>query len=400
MRWYFDYISPYAYLQSTQLKKLDSIEPVTCTPVLFAGLLNHWDNIGPAEIAPKRKWTFREIAWLAESDNIELTFPSSHPFNPLPLLRLGMIHNNEIDVVQRLFHFVWAQGNLPQDEEAFSALLDELGTNANELKNESLKKQLHANGELAIKQGVFGVPSLKIDNELFWGYHATYMATSYLTNYKSYPHEKIKRADSIPEGTGRQTTTKTKTLHDASKAADNTTKKEPRIPLQPIDLAEPADLVAAIRKRRGGQLIELDRLLLYSTPLSEGWNHFVGNIREHFSVAQQLRELAMCTVAVLNKAEYEYSQHAPLYIKAGGSKEKSVLLRQPDKAKDNPAFTEAEQLTIALTTQLTRDVRISDALFDRCSTFFGNEHLVELVATIAAYNMVSRFLVAFELHPQ
>lgn len=108
----------------------------------------------------------------------------------------------------------------------------------------------------------------------------------------------------------------------------------------------------------------------------------------------------MCTVAVLNDAEYEFSQHAPLYIRAGGSEEKATLLRQPDKAIDNPAFTEDEQLAIALTTQLTRDVRISDDLFKRASVFFGNEHLVELIATIAAYNMVSRFLVAFELHPK
>ena len=404
MRWYFDYISPYAYLQSTQLKQLDSIEQVTCTPVLFAGLLNHWENKGPAEIAPKRKWTFREIAWLADSDNIELNFPSSHPFNPLPLLRLGMVHDNSIDVVQRLFRFVWAEGNVPQDEIALSALLDELGTDAAELKSESLKKRLHANGELAIKQGVFGVPSLKIDNELFWGYNATFMATSYLTNYKSYPHEKIKRADSLPEGKSRQPTVQNKVpqavTKAASKTANNETKKEPRIPLKPIDLAEPADLVAAIRKRRGGQLIELDRLLLYSQPLSEGWNHFLGNIRERFSVPQQLRELAMCTVAVLNNAEYEFTQHAPLYIKAGGSEEKATLLRQPGTAIDNSAFTQDEQLTIALTTQLTRDVRISDDLFDQCVDFFGNEHLVELVATIAAYNMVSRFLVAFELHPK
>ena len=404
MRWYFDYISPYAYLQSTQLKQLDSIEPVTCTPVLFAGLLNHWENKGPAEIAPKRKWTFREIAWLADCDNIDLNFPSTHPFNPLPLLRLGIVHDNQIDVVQRLFRFVWAEGNVPQDEAAFSALLDELGTDASALQGDDLKKKLLANGELAVKQGVFGVPSLKIDNELFWGYNATLMATSYLTKYKSYPHEKIKRADSLPEGTGRTVKTKDQQPPGGSSAravtAGRNTHKEPRIPLKPVDLAEPADLVAAIRKRRGGQLLELDRLLLYSRPLSEGWNHFLGNVREHFSVPQQLRELAMCTVAVLNNAEYEFSQHAPLYIKAGGSEEKATLLRQPDEACDNSAFTREEQLTIALTTQLTRDVRISDELFNLAQKKFGNEHLVEIVATIAAYNMVSRFLVAFELHPQ
>lgn len=394
MRWYFDYISPYAYLQSTRLQHLNSIQPVTCTPVLFAGLLNHWENIGPAEIAPKRKWTFRDIAWIAHRDSIELNFPEAHPFNPLPLLRLGIVHNNSIEVVQRLFNFVWVEGNTPQNQDAFSALLDELGTSAAELISEEVKKQLLTNGERAIGCGVFGVPTLQADDELFWGDHATEMAIAYLTDNKNYPHGQIKKADAIPEGASRKSSSAGPSRPEKSNHSGG-----PRIPLQPIDLAEPAELVAAIRKRRGGQLIELDRLLLYSQPLSEGWNHFIGNIRERFAVAQQLRELAMCTVAVLNRAEYEFTQHAPLYIKSGGSEEKSVLLRQPDTAKDNPIFTKDEQLTIALTTQLTRDVQVDDALFDKCAKNFGNEHLVELVATIAAYNMVSRFLVAFELHP-
>lgn len=392
MRWYFDYISPYAYLQSTQLARLNSQQSVTCTPVLFAGLLKHWGNLGPAEVAPKRKWTFRDIAFLARRDGIEITWPPAHPFNPLPLLRLGMVHNNSIEVVQRLFRFVWQEGKLPQDETAFAALLKELNTKPEALQSEDIKRQLMENGELGISQGVFGVPTLAIDNELFWGYSATDMAESYLAGSDNYPNRLIASADALPEGTGRSKT---------SPATKRLVKKHdgPRIPLKPIDLAEPADLVAAIRKRRGGQLIELDRLLLYSQPLSEGWNHFVGNIREHFAVPQVLRELAMCTVAVLNKAEYEYSQHAPLFIKAGGSDEKAALIRNPDSAMTNTAFSEAEQITIALTTQLTRDVRIDDDLFERSVQHFGEEHLVELVATIAAYNMVSRFLVAFELHP-
>ncbi len=397
MRWYFDYISPYAYLQSTQLAQLQKLQAVECTPVLFAGLLKHWGNLGPAEVAPKRKWTFRDIAYLAHRDGIELTWPAEHPFNPLPLLRLGIIHNNSVEVVQRLFRFVWAEGNLPQDDQAFAKLLAELNTKPQELQAENVKAQLMANGTLAINQGVFGVPSIEIDNDIFWGYSATEMAASYLADDGSYPHSMITSADTLPEGANRQTRTTPKTSANSKPVVAKP--DGPRIPLKPIDLAEPADLVAAIRKRRGGQLIELDRLLLYSQPLSEGWNHFIGNIRQHFSVPQVLRELAMCTVAVLNDAEYEYSQHAPLYIKAGGSDEKAALIRHPDTAITNTAFSGEEQLTIALTIQLTRDVRIDDELFERAVQHFGNEHLVELIATIAAYNMVSRFLIAFELHP-
>ncbi len=391
MRWYFDFISPYAYLQSTQLKELDSTKPVSCVPVLFAGLLKHWGQLGPAEIAPKRKWTFREITWLAHQQNIELTMPPVHPFNPLPLLRLSIVHNNRIEVVQRLFRFIWAEGNIPQEEAAFTALLQELGTDSRQLQSEQVKKQLQENGRLAISQGVFGVPTFEVDNELFWGHSSADMLKARLIGGDDFPYHLMKTADNLPEGQSRRTVS-TPQLSAA-------TPRGPRIPLKPIDLAEPADLVTAIRERRGGQLIELDRLLLYSRPLSEGWNHFLGNIRQHFSVPQVLRELAMCTVAVINNAEYEYAQHAPLYIQCGGTEEKANLIRQPQLALQDPTFNEAEQLTIALTSQLTKDVKIDDELFQRAVNHFDYEHLVELIATIAAYNMVSRFLVAFELHP-
>ena len=86
------------------------------------------------------------------------------------------------------------------------------------------------------------------------------------------------------------------------------------IPYQPMDLAEPADLVAAIRQRRGGQFINLDRMLLHSVPIAEGWNHFIGEIRNNLSLDPKLRELAMCGVAVLNGAEYEFFHHAPPFI--------------------------------------------------------------------------------------
>ena len=93
----------------------------------------------------------------------------------------------------------------------------------------------------------------------------------------------------------------------------------PRIPFVPADIAEPAEVVAAIRARRGGELLTLDRMLLHSPALAAGWNTFLGAVRESLVVDRRLRELAMCTVAVLNGAEYEYTQHAPLYIAAGAS---------------------------------------------------------------------------------
>ena len=93
----------------------------------------------------------------------------------------------------------------------------------------------------------------------------------------------------------------------------------PLIPYLPADIAEPAELVAAIRQRRGGELINLDRLLLYSPPMAAGWNQLLGAVRRQLQLSPYLREVAMCVVAVLNGAEYEFVHHAPELLAAGGS---------------------------------------------------------------------------------
>ena len=99
------------------------------------------------------------------------------------------------------------------------------------------------------------------------------------------------------------------------------------IDYQPMDLAQPAELVAAIRKRRGGKFINLDRMLLHSVPIAEGWNHYIGAIRNQLSLDPKLRELGMCGVAVLNGAEYEFIHHAPPFKEAGGTQEQVEALR-------------------------------------------------------------------------
>ena len=170
----------------------------------------------------------------------------------------------------------------------------------------------------------------------------------------------------------------------------------PRIPYQPADLAEPAEIVDAIRRRRGGELLELDRMLLHSAPLAAGWNAMMGSVRERFVVAQRLRELAMCTVAVLNGADYEFAAHAPIYLAEGGTQEQlDAISADPAAAADNAAlFGPLDAATIALTVEMTRNVKVDDATFTRIEALLERRELVELIATIAAYNMVSRFLVA------
>jgi alkylhydroperoxidase family enzyme len=168
------------------------------------------------------------------------------------------------------------------------------------------------------------------------------------------------------------------------------------IPYVPRDIAEPRLLVDAIRARRGGELLNLDRMLLHSPPFAAGWNAFLGAVRTGLDVSPKLRELAICTVAFLNDAEYEFFQHAPVFIAAGGTPAQCDALRRAGTpAFDATQFGDDERAIIALTIEMTRNIDVTAATSDAARRALGSDrHLVELVGVIAAYNMVSRFLVA------
>ena len=176
----------------------------------------------------------------------------------------------------------------------------------------------------------------------------------------------------------------------------------PRLPYVDADIAEPAELVAAIRARRGGELFHLDRLLLHSPPFASGWNEFLGKVRRDLDLPPRLMELAICVVAVLNGADYEFAHHEPLYAAAGA--ERTQLDALPGLAKpaaDLSAFTATEQTVIRLTRELTLDTTITDSTFAAARECLADHRqLVELVGVISAYNMVSRILVAFDIEPE
>jgi alkylhydroperoxidase family enzyme len=174
-----------------------------------------------------------------------------------------------------------------------------------------------------------------------------------------------------------------------------------RIPFVPLDLKEPKALVDAVRARRGGELLELDRLLLHSPALTEGWNFHLNQVRTKLGLDPKLRELAMCGVAVINKAEYEFKAHLPLFVSAGGTQVQGKALRNLEAAmKDTRLFDALERATLALTYEMTKNVKVSDGTFAAARDALGSDKLlVELAGVIATYNMVSRFLVAFDLHP-
>lgn len=175
----------------------------------------------------------------------------------------------------------------------------------------------------------------------------------------------------------------------------------PRIEYQPENLAEPAALVDAIRARRGGRLLHLDRMLLHSPPLAAGWNGYLKAVRTELALDPRLRELAMCAVASLNGAHYEFHHHAPEFLRAGGTAPQVAALREPERAvQEAGLFDDTALAALRLTIEMTRQVAVADGTFAAVHGALGDRRTVELVGVIATYNMVSRFLVALGVEPE
>jgi alkylhydroperoxidase family enzyme len=168
---------------------------------------------------------------------------------------------------------------------------------------------------------------------------------------------------------------------------------------------QPVDLVDAIKARRGGTLINLDKALLWSEPLARGWNTYLRAVRTELPTSRRLRELGICTVALLTGAHYEYHHHAPDFLAAGGSQAQLDVLqafvrRDPRGLPDAAALDELDRLVIRYAAQMTLDVKVSDEVFDALRRHFDETGLVELTSAIATYNMVARFLVALQISPE
>ncbi len=188
---YLDFISPYAYLAFEQLPEaLAGLSyGVRYEPVLFAGMLKHHGQLGPAEIAPKRDWTYRQVLWLANRLHIPLQLPLSHPFNPLPLLRLALAcspaaapaHPNRY-VCETIFRHVWRGGLDATDTLRLQSLTQALSP-SRDAGSDAVKTQLQDNTQRAIEQGVFGVPAFAVDDKIFWGLDALPMLRDYLLDH-------------------------------------------------------------------------------------------------------------------------------------------------------------------------------------------------------------------------
>ena len=207
---YLDFISPYAYLAFEQLPEaLKGISySVDYRPVLFAGMLKHHGQLGPAEIAPKRDWTYRHVMWLAHSLRVRMQMPASHPFNPLPLLRLAIASNAPATgkanryVCETIFRHVWQGGQDAGHVERIKGLAAQLSP-AHDVQSEVVKNSLKNNTDDAIAQGVFGVPTFVVDGKVFWGLDALPMLRDYLLGASWFQTDGWKVAGQVGEGVSR-----------------------------------------------------------------------------------------------------------------------------------------------------------------------------------------------------
>jgi uncharacterized peroxidase-related enzyme len=172
-----------------------------------------------------------------------------------------------------------------------------------------------------------------------------------------------------------------------------------RIPLVHPDTVadELKPLVQQIKRERGGRVLNLYRLLLNSPAVAAGWLHIGTAVRMESSLSGDMRELAICRVAQISGAEYEWQAHAPIAVKEGVSQ---TQIDQLASWRSSDAFTGKQRAVLGYAEQVTRDFDADDATFASVREHFSDQEIMELTATIAFYNMVSRVLRSLRVDPE
>lgn len=203
LRWYFDFISPFSYLQWQRVRGLSAARPVVPVPILLGAVLDARGQKGPAEIAGKREFTYRHVLWQARRQGVALRFPPRHPFNPLHALRLCVAAGTSAATVTAIFDWIWRDGRAADDIEALVPLIALLGLTPTALADSTVKAALRDNTQAALDAGVFGVPTLAIDDALFWGNDAHDFAVAVLDDPSLLDDQEMRRAAALPVGIRR-----------------------------------------------------------------------------------------------------------------------------------------------------------------------------------------------------
>lgn len=203
--WYFDFISPFAYLQLPAIHALRERVAITPVPIVFGAVLAQHGQLGPAEIAGKREFTYRFVQWQADRAGIPLRFPPAHPFHSLAALRLCVAAGGGWDAVGAIFDHFWRDGRSGVDAAELADLGHSLGVAdvAAAIGDAQVKAQLRANTDAALAAGVFGVPTLRVGNELFWGNDATPMIAAFLDDPALFESAEQRRLATLPSGAER-----------------------------------------------------------------------------------------------------------------------------------------------------------------------------------------------------
>jgi len=203
--WYFDFISPFSYLQLSKLREWRGRLDITPVPIAFGAVLAHNGNLGPAEIPGRREFTYRFVQWQAETAGIPLRFPPAHPFNPLAALRLCIAAGSSWESVDAIFNHLWRDGRAGTNAVELAEVGRGLGIDnvENAINATEVKFRLRENTDAAIATGVFGVPTLRIGEEIFWGDDASPMIDDWLAHPDRFKSEVYRRIANLPVGVKR-----------------------------------------------------------------------------------------------------------------------------------------------------------------------------------------------------
>jgi 2-hydroxychromene-2-carboxylate isomerase len=203
--WFFDFVSPFAYLQLEQFETLPASLTVEPKPIVLGALLNHWGQKGPAEIAAKRVFTYRQALYRAQRLGIDYRMPPAHPFNPIKALRLAIAMGGSLDVIRRIFRHIWRDGQDVASPEGFAALCEAMGfpDGVQAVEAQSVKEALRRNTGRAISLDVFGVPTFALDGDLFWGEDATALFVECVESNAWLESPEARRVSQLPVGVQR-----------------------------------------------------------------------------------------------------------------------------------------------------------------------------------------------------
>lgn len=204
--WYFDFVSPFAWLQWERLHRDHPQVPLKPVPVVLGAILSHWGTMGPAELPDKRRFTYRMVLWQARQLGIPTRFPPAHPFNSLAAQRLAIAAANTAEAITAIYRHIWRDGLSGDTAESLAPVAVAIGIDDVEsaVADAAVKTQLRDNTAQAIARGVFGAPTLIVGDELFWGLDATDMAVAAWHEPGLLSREGFNEADELPIGVQRQ----------------------------------------------------------------------------------------------------------------------------------------------------------------------------------------------------